>query len=373
VVAILALEFRPAEGLMVAILVPQLPLAYLAARLAVARARRGDTPDWSGKLARLAAIASVLPRRRGHFPSPAQAQAWFEWRQHGRTLPVWVGILLPFELALLFVAGAGTASLVIYTLGGVVITPPVMAAFVTPAARRSGPGTSDPYDLTPFSAARPLTTAALIAARLRVAVWSTLAAWLLVLVAVPLALTLSGTWPVVVERARRLSDIVGAPRAIVAGGLLLWLLAAATWKQLVQRLYVALSGRGWLIKASVFLTVTFLVFIEPIVQWIRGNGAALAALWAALPWIIAVLVALKTAAAAWVAVRLHRSRLLPDRVLLTGAVWWLVSVLALYGVLLWLFLWPQVPRYVLLLFAILAIPLARLSAAPLALAWNRHR
>jgi len=34
---------------------------------------------------------------------------------------------------------------------------------------------------------------------------------------------------------------------------------------------------------------------------------------------------------------------------------------------------PHIARYFLLLVAILAIPLARLSAAPLALAWNRHR
>ena len=34
---------------------------------------------------------------------------------------------------------------------------------------------------------------------------------------------------------------------------------------------------------------------------------------------------------------------------------------------------PLVPRYVLMLLVILAVPLARVSAAPLALAWNRHR
>jgi len=48
-------------------------------------------------------------------------------------------------------------------------------------------------------------------------------------------------------------------------------------------------------------------------------------------------------------------------------------VLALYGLLVWLVSTPFFPRYLLALVAILAIPLARLSAAPLALAWNRHR
>ena len=42
-------------------------------------------------------------------------------------------------------------------------------------------------------ATRPLTTAALVAAKLRMALASTLFAWLLVLVAIPLGLTVSGT------------------------------------------------------------------------------------------------------------------------------------------------------------------------------------
>jgi hypothetical protein len=89
--------------------------------------------------------------------------------------------------------------------------------------------------------------------------------------------------------------------------------------------------------------------------------------------ILAILVCVKMSAAAWIVTRLYRSRLLSDRTLVTGAVTWSVVVLALYGLLVWLVSTPFFPRYLLALVAILAIPLARLSAAPLALAWNRHR
>ena len=65
-------------------------------------------------------------------------------------------------------------------------------------------------------------------------------------------------------------------------------------------------------------------------------------------------------------------RLLGDRALVIGAACWLAAVLALYGVLAWLIDTP-IPRYVLCSVAILAVPLARPSAALLALAWNRHR
>src|SRR6266705_686739 len=102
-VVLLAIHFKAREPTMLAILAPQVPLAYLVARFAVARARRGDVPDWRGMFARRGSDA-VLARRLHHFPSPARAQVWFEWRWHGRSLPALVGLLLPFELALLWLA-----------------------------------------------------------------------------------------------------------------------------------------------------------------------------------------------------------------------------------------------------------------------------
>jgi hypothetical protein len=115
------------------------------------------------------------------------------------------------------------------------------------------------------------------------------------------------------------------------------------------------------------------VFIGPVAQWVADHKSAQAALWVATPTILAWLVAFKMLAAAGVAARLVGSGLLSDRTLVRGAVTWVVSVFALYGVLAWLVAGPLIPRYFLALLAILAIPLARLSAAPLALAWNRHR
>ncbi len=370
---LIAVHLQVPESLMVAALGPQIPLAYLCARFAVARARRGDVPDWRQRFAWLERIAAILPRRRAPFLSPARAQGWFEWRLHGRSLPVWVAILLPFELAMLFVAGTDTPALVAYTLAGVLLTPPFLAAFSVPRVRKASVQASEGYGMAPFVATRPLASAELIAARLRMSVGSTLAAWILVLVAIPAALTLSGTWPVVTERARQLRDVVGTPRAIVVTLLGLSLLVASTWKQLVQSLFVGLSGREWMIRSSTCVTLTALIFIEPIVVWIRETSEVRVALWNALPWMLAGLVGVKVSAASWIAARLQSSRLLSDRALVMGAASWLLAVLALYGVLVWLVLGPLIPRYFLMLLAILAVPLARVSAAPLALAWNRHR
>src|SRR5216110_179155 len=367
-IVLLALRYQASEAVMVAIVAPQIPLAFLAARFAVGRARRGDVPDCRGVFAG----AKSRPQAPRPFASPARAQAWFEWRRHGGSLPALVGLLLPFELAMLWLAKDAPA-FVFEIVFLALITPPFMAACTAWTVSRPNPQERDSYGVPPFIATRPLTSAELIAAKLKMAMWSTLAAWLVLLVAMPLALEWSGTWSVVTERARRMHDAIGTPRGATVVLLILTGFIVATWKQLVQSLHIGLTGREWIVKGSVLLTLTLLILLGPIVEWIIDSPGVRRALWNALPLILGILVGIKMSAAAWIATRLDRSRLLGDRALVAGAACWLVAVLALYGVLVWFFSTPFVAHYQLALIAILAVPLARVSAAPLALAWNRHR
>jgi hypothetical protein len=370
IIVILAIHFRASETLMIAFLLPQIPLAYLVARYAVARARRGDVPDWSGAFTRFARIAGSS-RPREHFRSAAGAQAWFEWRLSGKSLPVWVAIILPFDLLLFWVAGTSTV-LVIELLLGVVFLPIIIATFAAATVSKPSVNVSDSYGLPPFLATRPLTSAQLIAAKLKTTLASTAITWLLIIVAVPIALEWSGEMPLVVDRSRRFAQTVGTPRGVVFLLLVVGAFVASTWKQLVQTLYIGLTGRAWLIKGSIFATLTLLFLIGPTAEWIIDTGS-LGRLWSTLPLIFTLLVCVKMSAAVWIATRLYRNRLLSDRVLVAGAACWCVAVFALYGVLVWMLDTPHIPHYLLLLLAILAIPLARLSAAPLAIAWNRHR
>lgn len=373
-VVLLAIHFKASEPLTVAILAPQLPLAYLTARFALARARRGDLPDWRETFARPSRLGGdALQHRRNHFATAARAQTWFEWRRHGRTLPGLVGLLLPFELAFLFVVRHDPPALVLETLFLILLTPPFMAAVAATTVSRTNPEARDAYGVTPFVATRPLSSAALIAAKLKMAIWSTLAAWLLVFALLPLGLKVSGTWLMVTERVGHLARVFGTPRAIVILLLVFSALIVSTWKLLVQSLSIGLTGRAWLIRSSGFLALSFFIIVGPVAQWISDDQRVQAGIWNALPGILAGLVSVKIVAAAWAAIRLYSSRLLSDRALVTGAACWVVAVLALYGLLAWLFFFPLMPRYLLGLLAILAIPLARLFAAPLALAWNRHR
>jgi len=370
-IALLAVAFHARESLMVGIIVPQIPLAYVVARFAVARARRGEVPDWRGTFASLAQIPRTGARVPRHFRSPAAAQAWFEWRRHGRSLPAWVGIVLPFELVLLWAVGA-SRPLLLTVLAAILLTPPFVATFAAAAVSKSSSDRGDSNGVAPFVATRPLTSAELVAAKLKMAVGSTVVAWLLVLFTTPIALKLSGTSAIVLDTWHHVRMFMGMPRAVVLLLLILTGCIAATWTQLVQSLFIGLAGRASLIKASVFLTLGFFFLFGPFFEWIADSGR-LGELWSALPLIFAVLVAVKMAAAVWIALRLYGKRLLSDRTLVAGAALWCVTVFALYAALAWMLNTPHIPHYLLLLVAILTIPLVRVSAAPVALSWNRHR
>lgn len=368
----LAVELRAPQAVMVALLAPQLPLAYLAARYAVARARRGEVPDWGGLFERLGRLVPAPGRVVGRFPSASRAQAWFEWQEHGRSLPGWMLVILPFEILFLYVVRNEPPALTFLYLAVILLTPPFVAAFVALTVGRTTHGGAATFGLTPFTATRPLGTVALAAAKLRVALSSTLAAWLIVLLAIPAGLTLAGTWPVVVDKVQRAIPFVGAPRVAAALALGTALLFASTWKQIVQGLVIGLTGREGLIKSSVVVRL-FLLAVLGVAFTETPKGFVFRTVVTNGKWIVAGLAVLKLALAAWTAARLARLRLLPDRALVTAAAAWLAAVLALDALLAWMFDTAHMPRYFLLLVAVLAVPLVRPSLVPLALASNRHQ
>lgn len=372
VVVFLALGLGASEGTMLAILAPNIPLAYLVAWFAVARARRGEAPDWRKIFAWLGRRAERMRRRTGRFGSAAHAQAWFEWRRHGRSLPLLVAILLPFELSML-VLFRETPVIVGEVIVAVMLTPPLMATFVAASVSRSSPLGDDSWQMTAFTATRPVTSASLVSAKLQATIVSTMVTWLIVLVAVPTALAVSGTSPVVIDGARRLAGIFGAPRAVAIGFVGLLAFVGATWKQLVQSLCIGMSGRRWLVKGYVFGTLLLLTLVFPLVHWVGGSRALIAALWEALTWILVALACVKISLASWAVIRLHGSGLVSERTLFIGALSWNVAALGLYGLLVWIVPMELIGSYLLAFVAILAIPLVRLAAIPLALDWNRHR
>jgi len=368
-VLLLGHEFEPPAFLMSVILTPLLPLAYITARASVARARRGDVPEWRG-LSRRRAPARSRGSDRRPFATPAAAQLWSEWRQHGWTLPVWVAFVLPFAAGLMFIAG-DTPVFVLISLISMLVTPPLMATFVGAALGKASARGRDASGIPPFLATRPLTSAAIVMAKLRVALRSTLLAWVLVCVAVPLALVASDSLSLVVDRVRSVRDGIGTPRTVVITLLIVAWLMVSTWKRLVMSLYVGLSGRPWLMRAHITGTLALLTALVLASDWIHDNAGVV--LWNVAPWIAGGMAVVKVAATGWASTRLERGGLLDARTLVGAATGWLIAVAAVYALLVWIAATPHVPRQALMLIAILIVPLTRISFAPLALAWDRHR
>jgi hypothetical protein len=231
-VVITAIEFQWSEAAMIAFLAPQLPLAYLAACRAVALARQGYVPDWSLSNRGPAARARSLPP----FSSAARAQFWFEWRRHGRALPVLVALVMPFELSVLFISGYGSATFVAKTLIAILLTPIVMAAFAAATVSKANPFARDVYGVSPFNATKPISSAAMVSAKLKMAAWSTAAAWLIVLIAVAIGFTWSGADRVLIEWATSFVSRVGPARSGAAAAIVLGGLVSLTWTMLVQGL-----------------------------------------------------------------------------------------------------------------------------------------
>jgi hypothetical protein len=368
-VVITAIELKVSEVALILFLAPQLPLAYLGACAALARARRGHVPDWSlAGNTRRSGARTLRP-----FAAANRAQFWFEWRRHGQSLPTLVGILVPFELSMLFISGYGSQWFVFEVLTSILLTPVVMAAFAGATVSTANPFARDVYGVSPFNATKPITSAAMITAKLQMALWSTLAAWSVLLVVSAIGFRWSGADSVLIGWADRFVAQVGLPRAIVATLVILGGLITFTWTVFVQGLCIGLTGRQWLVRTIGMITLVFFMTIGPVIESIAESTAALRWLWDYWTIVPAILVVLKVTIAIAVAKRLSRSALISDRTLVIGAGCWAASVFTLYLVLIWWADTSLLPRYLFLSLAILAVPLVRISAAPLALDWNRHR
>lgn len=364
-IVITAFERKVPEPVMIALLAPQFPIAYLVAWIAVARARRGVVPDWAALWRRPAEKVRGLFRRRQSFRSAASAQFWFEWRRSGRALPSMVAIVVPAILAILFIPNNNTRTpgtmVAIFSL----LMPPLLAFF---SATAFGTPTS-------FTTTRPLTDSALVAAKLKSTLLSAVLAWLIVLIAIPAAEVWSGAWPNVMNgELQPFIDLFGSSRPLIFGGAFIVLaLMLSTWRQLVQNLCVSLTGNPWLIKSTVLIGLIGIMFAGPGLGWFFRNPSAQSKVWNVLPLIMMALVLLKFVAGAIVVSTLHARRVFDDATLIKGAVAWLAGVAVIYAVLAVFFTDVMTPPYLKASIAILLMPLARLSAAPLALEWSRHR
>jgi hypothetical protein len=155
----------------------------------------------------------------------------------------------------------------------------------------------------------------------------------------------------------------------IAVVLLVW-----TWKRQLDSLYVGLIGSKW-VEATVAwgaipVMYFFCIFVASIYESPYSHYAITLAVW---PWFLGTLLLFRLATAAWALREALRHRLLRPR---TAACWiaaWLLLAVALFGLLAWAMRPGFLPMYDLACGVVFVLPIVRLAAAPLVLAWNRHR
>jgi hypothetical protein len=367
------------EGALVGMLAGFTATAWGVAYVGVRRARGGAVINWEWLLWPARQLAGLLPQRRTPFALAAQAQEWYEWRLSRFVQPIIVGMGLTVFLWMFFVDRRSGIPVAVPLTWSFAV--PVFCAGIGVEWLRSGKTRSvqNRYGLAPFLATLPMSSADMVGALLRATVWSTLAAWAIVIVAVPLVVVLSGRLGDVLAflekewQDQRPLDI--AVRIVaVAALLLVW-----TWKRRVYRLCLGLTGRKWLEITLGWGRLPAYVLFFQIPRLIDELHISDQTVLAVLPWVIGLYILCRMAAAAWALRQGVRRGLLEARTAKRWIAGWLLVAAALFAVVVWAapehmpMFYRTMPLYYCAAAVLFVMPMARLAATPLALAWNRHR
>jgi hypothetical protein len=370
VIAALNLGYSPTS--VIGFLSVALVAGVVAAYAGVARARWGAVPRWDWLPRADRAAAPVRRHKRSAFGSVGKAQAWYEWRRHGFVLPLLVAGLLPFFLLPLFVDEHDPPKLV-RNFALVLLVPVFFAGMAGSAVGKHNPWARDYYGVPSFTATRPMTTAGMVACKLRAAARTTLTAWAVTLAMTAAAVVLSGAHEALREMgrawlaARPAVEVAGTAVAVAA------VLVLLTWKRLVENLLIGLTGREWVIKGSLFAGLFAGFSLVLFGLWLLVHSEYHDRARDLVPWLLGVAVGLKLLAGAAAVRGLRRRRLVADRTLAVLAGVWLAVAATLGALFVWVVPGGVVATPTIVLAVVLVTPLARVSAMPLALDWNRHR
>lgn len=349
-----------------------LALSYPVALLGVSRGRRGvgvSEPARDDPVVSRSGTVDLTP-----YPSPFRAQLRLELRALGwvalTLLALHLFVMLP--VVHLFEIVWGTRPFMLEALGGdavrwgsawVALQPLLLLpiAFTFIGADLSPHLTSRKGDVPPFFATRPVDAPTIVLAKMLGKAFILAVLWT-ELVVVGLAWAAFGGH--LGDMTARLGDIAGSPSAgaaLIAAGLLA--AALVNWLFMIGGVWVGLTGRQWVYAIVAAVCCGAMVLSGLVVKgWQEHWYTWLAAL------ILAGL-ASKVVTTAWVCRRLTAWRYATAGQLAAVLAAWLVVVGTLAAVAARVFPGGWLTAAAVLLL----VPLAQTLAAPLALAWNRHR
>ncbi len=352
-----------------------IPPAYAVATAGVSRARRGDQPDWLWLEAWAQRVAGWFTRRGRSFASPSRAQVWFEWRRNGLALSIFVVLAILF-LATLIIVNRHNPRFPPDSLARSpiqLLTIPILAAMMVGSGwgncgdPRRGPA------IPAFLSTRPMTGTGLIWAKMKAAAIGAAVAWGMTLAAVVLMVLLTGAWAELAGQWNLLTKDFSAVQKAASVVLGVVLLLGSTWKSMLVNLFLGLAGRTWVMSVAVLVFVLAMAAAIPLGYWVFMHPEYHADLWTAAPWLLASAAVLKLFVGGWLGHAVVRRHLVPARFMIRLLAGWVLTVGGLIVLLCWLVPGSLAPWYLLAACVVLLMPLVRISLAPLALAWNRHR
>jgi hypothetical protein len=251
--------------------------------------------------------------------------------------------------------------------------PVLMAGLAGAPVGARNPWVKDTYTIGASTATLPMSIGEMMGAKLRAAALSTLAAWAIVVLAVPSAVILTGNLETAVgwwRQARQEIPLLQIVAGLLASAILL---VGYTWKRLVDSQLFALTGRKWVIESAVSGGIILLVGFGLGGLWIFKQPQIREQLLPLVPWLLGLLIACRLSLAGLALRAGLRRRVLEPRTAVRWVIAWVCVTLTLFGLLAYAVPAERVPVYTLAFAVLFAMPMARLTAAPLALAWNRHR
>ena len=351
-------------------------VAYLVAVLGVTRVRHGMNRRilWRHLIAR---SIDMVPRWRGFFSSEVHAQFWYEMRRKGILfLPGFAIVFLAFVTLVATPFASTEAVLEILCLLAILL---FIAAFCV----GYGMGKANFWGNLGFNswdAVRPVSSGFIALSKIRAATAVAFGTWLLLFLVIP-------GWLWILRR-------YFGSQVFTLGHFTLWqictlgpisflALFAITWGQMAGGLCLALTRREWIVNGVAFLSLA--VALAFLVSWrLFSSSFSPVVLWTFWTWTCSLLVGLKLAGAAWFLWSGHRRGLVRWKEIVPCLVLWCLGALSLImvvgvfllpiqrsGLLMTRFMHPLPPSLAVLL-AILTLPLMRITAAPVAVAWSRH-
>jgi hypothetical protein len=274
-----------------------IPLAVAGAIAGVERDRHGGWQGWTGKMVEY--LLDLIPRRRNRFASAAGAQFWIEWRRKG----VFLVVVFGFSMAL---------SMCLFPLGAALYLRPVETMFhfsypfllmivfggILGSAIAKSDAWSPELGIHSTVATKPMSTSALVFAKMKAAAVVTFLGWVLFAVLLVPVIALHGRffwwsdaapnfWSDFPTNYPRFRQWISNPVVILA-------LVAVTWHTVVQTMAVALTGNKRRIVMRAWQGMIVLAVVIGTALWLYKDRSKADVVFRFLPWFTMMMMGLKT-------------------------------------------------------------------------------